>query len=217
MGEETDARVACDNDLLYKAICYRISRVLWPDPAVVGVLGSARYVIRGLLDTASLVARESALEEFDNVFASVVPLEPTDEEVRLAAELEVAAQRGGLQLDAGESQLVAIVVAREITAFETGDKRAIAALEGLLTAVAAVRSLAHRVRCLEQLILDRITDSAICTRIRQAVCSERDVDKALTMSFACFTPGDVDETVVSPGLRSYIQDLRRTAPQILAT
>ncbi len=56
-------------------------------------------------------------------------MEPTDREVAFATNLELTAQRAGLQLDVGESQLVAIVIERAIATFDTGDKRAIVSLE----------------------------------------------------------------------------------------
>jgi hypothetical protein len=117
-------KTALDNDLLIKGACF------WLLPEIVsaarstietcGVLGAAKYVcskalvVRGLQDACSF---------FNEVIQKFVQLEPTEAETSIAAEIELEAQRRGLELDAGESLLFAIVDLRDIAYLATGDKR----------------------------------------------------------------------------------------------
>jgi hypothetical protein len=57
----------------------------------------------------------------NQLIEELVQLEPTEAETSIAAEIEFEAQRYGLQLDAGESLLFAIVDLRGIACLATGD------------------------------------------------------------------------------------------------
>jgi hypothetical protein len=209
-----------DNDIVLKGACYR----LLPDvcgggtelaPSEIGILSSCRYVVtdrisrdEGLQDAAGALL---ALAEF---LESVTVLDPTEDEQRLAADLEFGAQGLGLPLDAGESQLCAVVVERSIPALLTGDKRAIVAVEELLETYGWLTSICGRVRCLEQLVYSLMSQIGLdATRV--SICSEPGADTALDICFSC-NDEDVGEASVRECLSSYIQYLRTQAPRVLA-
>jgi hypothetical protein len=210
---------ALDNDVLYKGVCYRLidelSSFVDASPSNVGILGAARYVVRGLIarghlrnDTAAALV---VLEDFV-VKASI--LEPTKAERDLAAAIELAAQRDGLPLDAGESQLCAIAIARTMQRILTGDKRAIAALDRLLETFSELGALAHKLCCLEQAVL-AISATVDVGTLRSRICSEPEIDKALAICFSCFSPTSATPDHIG-GLESYIRSLRGDAGRMLA-
>ena len=211
--------IAVDNDLILKAVCYGITSDFWPGLCAtieVGVLGAARYVVSKRLDRAPLLRnRSDAQTGLANLLACVAELEPTDREISLAADFEVAAQREGLSLDAGESQLAAMVIERAVPILETGDKRAIRSIEQLLDRVAALHPIQGRVRCLEQIVRRVLDDADAIDRVAVAVCGEPGVDKTMSICFACSSgrPSTLDQVV--EGLASYIASLRADAPRVL--
>lgn len=211
------AVIAVDNDIVLKASCYKASSLLWPDagPAdPIGLLGEARFVVSKRIPRMELNgSRDDVLAELALILGRASVLEPTEDEVALAAEIEARASQGSQQLDSGESQLAAIVVVRGLDLLQTGDKRGIRALEVVLDAVAAMSRLSGRVMCFEQLIREAVEQGSM-TELRQGVCRERAVDTAVAMCFACHSPDPSADDVVS-GLSSYIEDLRREAPRIL--
>jgi hypothetical protein len=216
---ETELAAVVDNDVLKKVLCYRLAALIWPEHdgrIPVGILGAARYVLADAIRRVTLNGdKDAALTALAAFVDSAVELEPSEREIELAASLEEAAQRASLELDTGESQLAAIAVERYIAELHTGDKRAIAALGQTLDDVSALGRLAGRVHCLEQLfvrLLDAADDEAT---IIARVCDEPNVDKSLSISFSCYSGGG-DSATAREGLASYIEAVRRTAPQILA-
>lgn len=210
---------AIDNDILYKGACYGlVVELIRGIPATledVGFLFVARFVVRAKLRKATLVrAAAAALELMEGVIARAQSLEPSIDEVRVAAELEHAAARANLDLDVGESQLCAIVLARGLPKLVTGDKRAIAALEVLLGAANKAGQLAGRVLCLEQLVRS-LLNAGKGPQVRDAVCGEPSVDRALTACFSCTSP-EVGPERWAEGLTSYINSLRSSAPSVMA-
>jgi hypothetical protein len=142
-------------------------------------------------------------------------LEPTDDEVRLAAKLERAALEKSLPLDSGESQLAAMVAERGITALTTGDKRAIKSFNQLLVAESWLNAICGRVRCLEQLVLESARKYNAFMVLTNAVCADREADATLSICFGCFS--DRSEAAdAEQGLLSYIADVRNDAPDILS-
>ncbi|MDQ3729412.1 MAG: hypothetical protein M3355_07455 [Actinomycetota bacterium] len=218
IGPEVD--VAVDNDVVLKAACYGLAVRFWPhrdgEPSV-GVLGAAPFVLAKAVGRGDRVHDEkAAMDALGDFFARAAVLEPTDDEVTAAAELEHSAQRAGLALDSGESQLAAMVAGRSISMLETGDKRAVRALQGLIgNPVCSV--LGGRVRCLEQLFL-RLLDIAgdEYPALVSAVCSEPDVDKAASICFGCHSGGEANGGAVQVALGSYVASLRAEAPDVLA-
>jgi len=209
--------VAIDNDLILKATCYGLARDFWRDgDRSLGILGAAKYVVGRRLDGISLARdRSSARAELASLMQRAAELEPTEPELAFAAEIEVAAQEAGLGLDAGESQLASVVIERGIRLLETGDKRAIGAMERLIDTIGRLAALGGKVGCLEQIVRGLIEEEAAHDRIAAAVCSEPQVDLTLTICFACNSPAAGERAMAAAGLDSYIQALRREAPRIL--
>lgn len=212
-------KAAVDNDVLHKGACLGLlSQLIAAIPAniaEVGILGAARFVVRSKLGKAKLVrGSQSAIQALEEVVKHAVVLEPTSEEEKLAAELEYAAQLANLNLDEGESLLCAIVILRVYPWLVTGDKRAVGALERVLRALSKIEEFAGKVLCLEQLFL-RLLNSGQASDIREAVCAEPGVDRALAICFSCSSPSVALESWID-GLRSYIASLRTTAPTILS-
>lgn len=142
-----------------------------------------------------------------------VELEPTDEELRMAALIEEQAATAGLELDTGESQLCAIAIARNQPALLTGDKRAIAAAEALLDTVAELATLTERIACLEQAMALAVERLGALT-VRKLVLSELSMDTAINICFQV-TSLTVEATFEPDGLTSYINSVRASAPTLL--
>jgi hypothetical protein len=209
-----------DNDILLKTACYGLlNELLFQDssPAeLLGVLGAARFVVTKKIRKRTLRKdKEAVIKTLETFLVRVSTVEPTADEQIMAADFELAAQRLGVALDAGESQLCAVFVARALHDFYTGDKRAIHAMEVLLEADLRLRSLIGKVRCLEQLVRRSVSKDNVSS-FRAAVCSEPEIDTALTICFSCACANATLEGVIY-GLDSYINDLRRHAQQVLAS
>lgn len=205
-----------DNDILLKGSEYGL---LSPFAAVipgkngpVGVLGAARYVVQNRLSRRS--SGDSAIQNFLRFLDDNIELEPTPEEQNIASAIESCAQRAGVDLDAGESQLCAILISREVPFFVTGDKRAICAIEVLLDTYALLVAAAGRVLCLEQLVCT-LLEIVQVDRARQAICSKPDSDKSLSICFCCASSATISKENIQAGITSYIADLRRKAPRVL--
>jgi len=209
---EANVDEAIDNDVLLKAVRYCLTALLWPTERSLGVLGAARFVV-GKRVASLAPGRPEPAAELELFLERAIVLEPTDEEVALAADLERQAQELALPLDNGESQLAAIVVTRVIALLTTGDKRAIVSLQALLQHVPWLQPIHRRCRSLEQLLLGALEDEVFAV-LTAAVCADRDADKALSMCFSCFG-GTATSALVEAGLTSYIADLRKAAPDVL--
>ena len=208
---------AVDNDVVLKAIRYGETRRFWAVETNAGVLGSARFVVSGRVKRLRLAdTRPEITEELEQFFNRADALEPSDAELVRAAELEREAQRRALPVDAGESQLAAIVVARAIGLLTTGDKRAIRALQELLESVEWLKTLCGRVRCLEQLVLELVQMGDEFEELGQSICSDQDADRTLSTCFSCYSGGGADASAVMHALSSYINGLRRNAQDVMA-
>jgi hypothetical protein len=207
-----------DNDILLKGACYGLLEHLLTgicaSPDHVGTLGAARFVVSKRIERRppkkGADAAIAALQGFLNRSSRV---EPSPAEQDMASQFEFAALRLSLTLDAGESQLCAILVLRVIPFFLTGDKRAITVLEQLLDSDNRLLALCGKVRCLEQLVLDMLTMSADDS-LRRSICAEPDVDQTLTICFSCHSAEASGSH--SEGLKSYIADLRNQAARVLS-
>jgi len=208
-----------DNDILYKAAAYCLLEELLGQyrsgTDKLGVLGAARFVVikRLTRKPPRTTAIADVLQQFQTFLESCAVVEPTEEELAVAADFELAAQRAAVALDTGESQLCAILIARFLRLLLTGDKRAIVAISRLISISDRLSYVVGRVCCFEQIFLRCLTAGTL-VRLRSAVCSEQDVDKALTICFSCSSPTS-SLTTVEEGLASYINDLRNKAPGIL--
>lgn len=203
-----------DNDILIKGACYRvldgIAALFGAED--VGVLGQARFVV------ASRLVRDHRIRDSDGAASHwewfldhVEELEPSEDEVTLAAQIEEVAARAGLQFDGGESLLTAVCILRRSTRLITGDKRAIESAEAMLPDVPALGHLEQRVLSLEQLLL-LLSEELVQEQLRSKVCAEPSIDRAATACFACSSSGPFHPD----GLKSYIADLRERASTILA-
>lgn len=207
-----------DNDILLKGACYGILTELVSgalQATAVGILGSARFVVTKRIERCELQGdHDRALKVFLNFLSKATALEPADDEQKMAADLELAAQKLGVSLDSGESQLCAIHSIRLLPLLMTGDKRAIVAIERLLDSETRLGHIAGKVICLEQLFAILLTEES-CYRLKQLVCAEPAVDKAISNCFNCHSDS-VLEGSCREGLRSYIAALRTSAPRVLS-
>jgi hypothetical protein len=212
-------KAVVDNDILFKGACYGILSDLLAahndGVGAIGILGAARFVIPKKIKRAKLLGSiESAEKNLMTFLAQCKILEPTIDEQMLAAEFELAGQKLGVNLDIGESQLCAIVARRIIPLLLTGDKRAIIAIEELLSNGADLDSLCGRIKCLEQIWLSALEQTDF-EKMRVAVCAEPEIDKTATICFACSSQQVSADDVVE-GLHSYIKYLRLKAIRVLA-
>lgn len=206
-----------DNDVLHKTAAYQLLLALLGSKpygaSSYAVLGTAPHVVPKKMKKklqGDILA--NALLQFQETLKLVTILEPTTEEIKLAAQLERMAQENNLQLDSGESQLCAVLHLRGDAMIFTGDKRAITAMASAAS-LAGCGGVAGYVVCLEQLFLwliAKLGHAAICA----AVCAGKDVDKAITMCFGCYS-GGASQDSVNEGLSSYINSIEQGAPGIL--
>ncbi|MGB3740189.1 MAG: hypothetical protein WA948_12660 [Pontixanthobacter sp.] len=203
--------VLVDSDVILKLFAYReanfITSTMPGAPAA--MLSIARFVIRKRSgDYISEAENPEPLAALEALFAALVQIEPTSDEIELAAELEETAIRKGFDLDVGEAQLLAILIRREAVFLLTGDKRAVIAINQCMPEPAR-----HRIVCLEQIMatIVRTTDH---NDLRRRICAKPNVDRAMTACFSCSTP-DVQPDDILAGLRSYCGDLRQKSGDCL--
>ena len=205
--------VVVDNDVVLKVACYSLhdefltaTTISESPPALLGV---GKYVVEGRIKRSrTLSNRDRAGASFDAILARAFMLEPDDEELALAADFETSAREKGLELDTGESQLLAIAINRRCCLMITGDKRAIRAI-----AVVCPEAVEKRIACLEQLIGQMVHLSGLPV-VQAKVCSEPLADRAISICFGC-SSGGTDAGNVLAGLHSYIRDLQNDAVGVL--
>ena len=205
-----------DNDILLKGSCVGLlGPLIGRSPGETGVLGAARYVLPPKIRRFRTGdPGDAALGELMRYIESAIELEPTGPEAILAADLELMAQTAFLEFDAGESQLCAILITRMVPALLTGDKRAISALERLVDLEPRTAGAAGKIYCLEQLVTLLLGRLEVDT-VREAVCREPIVDRALAICFSCSSSAARQEAVLL-GLASYIESVRADAGRVLA-
>lgn len=212
-------RAVADNDILLKGACYGLLSTLVATVSgdgPVGILGASKFVVPKKITRSRLrVDPAVAQAHFVAFLAENEVVEPSPDEQQMAAFFEAAAQQLALNLDTGESQLVAVLVSRCLPWLLTGDKRAIASVEQLLDTDARLTGVTGKVKCLEQLVINALNTGDV-DQIRRAICDEPYVDKTLSICFSCSSP-HADSAGVLEGLASYIADLRTKAFRVLAT
>jgi len=207
-------RSLIDNDVIIKLIAYGLGRDMIKVTNKNGIppamLGVGRFVVRDRLARGGrIVDSEAALGDFDKILSELLLIEPSEKEIEMAAEFEQKATLENLELDGGESQLLAILIAREAEVMITGDKRAIRAIAGV-----ASNSAKDRVACLEQTIASIIEHIGI-KLARERICKEPNVDKAITICFACRSEEIPSVESVRSGLCSYIEHVRKDSSGVM--
>jgi hypothetical protein len=200
-----------DSDVLLKACRYDLvdqllnaTRLSERRPAIVA---AARYPLRRRAERQDRT-RPGVAARMSVILASLEWIEPDSAELVVAAELEEAAMRAALALDAGESLLFAIVFANAAMLGLTGDKRAIAAL-----AKVRPHDNHRRFACFEQLLATMLIAGGQA-EILPRICAEPDVDRSACLCFACHS-APPDTAAILTALSSYIEALRADAPFIL--
>ena len=196
-----------DNDVILKLCCYGRHGDLAGALGGAGaaMLGVGRYALRDRVRRTSRIrGRGRIAAALEEAFASLELAQPDEHEIALAAEMEEEATRRSLELDAGESQLLAMLLHRAAPLLLTGDKRAVIAMHGL-----GVGDADGRIACLEQLMSTLLTMLGAAL-LRTAVCAESEADRAVTACFACAAAGVADADVRA-GLSSYVGHLRRAS------
>jgi hypothetical protein len=212
-------KAAIDNDILFKGACYGLLSELIATACsateAVGTLGSARFVVAKKIEKNKLLRnRQAALAVLFDFLNQSKTLEPTINKQNMAADFELTAQRLGVNLDSGESQLCAMLVFRVLPLLLTGDKRAMTAMEKLIDADTRLTVLCGKVRCLEQLVYDALAKGDHVA-FRTAVCAEPEVDKALAICFGCRSQSAELASTIE-GLQSYVKALRAEATRVLS-
>ena len=212
-------RVGVDNDIVLKVACYGLEEeLLFSNPRMpndIAVLGSARFVVRRAIHKMTLSGSMTAsIERANSLIQHFASIDPTEDEHASAAKYEIDAQRVGANLDAGEGLLCAVAVRRSVRFVITGDKRAINAIDKVSRAHRELIALRGRIMSLEQLALTSL-QAGFQERLRNAICSEREIDKTLTTCFRCRTQVS-DEQSFAECLRSYISTIRLKASRMLA-
>jgi hypothetical protein len=205
--------VLLDNDVVLKVCCFEIGAELISCASMGGmppaILKVAQYVVRGRIKRSTLTDREAAERTLREMLDLMGTTEPDEEELQMAAAFESAAQARNLDLDSGESQLLAILTHRDFKLMLTGDKRAIRAIEEI--AGEALKS--PRIACFEQ-VMASILQQTDPQELRAKICRERVVDRAIAICFACSSAA-VSIASIFDGLRSYTDDLRKVAQRVL--
>lgn len=204
--------VLVDNDVLIKCSAYRLGKAMFDivtiDDVAPAMLGVARFVVPKAIERAKRIRDiAGAAAAFVDLAGRMRVLEPTPDELTLAAELETTALTHGLELDTGESQLIAVIVTRGDGLVLTGDKRAIAAAAVLEVAASG------RIACLEQLFAEFVRVSS-AANVCPMVCSEPEADRALSICFRC-TRQDCTDEHAQEGLSSYIRATRHSSGNLL--
>ena len=206
-------KVLLDNDIALKMASYSLVQELLNTTTVNAIppsmLGVAKFVINRKIERGDNISDiEAAKAAFEQLVSAVHWLEPDDDEAMFAAQIEAEASRDGLELDVGESLLVAIMIRRSCLLLITGDKRAISAL-----GKSAIDMPEKRLCCLEQLVSHIVILFGLDV-IRSKICAEPKVDKAITACFGCSqTLAEVDDVI--GGLDSYTRAIGGLAPAML--
>jgi hypothetical protein len=197
-----------DNDVIIKVCAYQFGAQFTSLATSGGVppamLGVGRFVVHRQLERGDRFAnREQASARFAELRGVVQLVEPTSDELELAAEFEAKAIATNVELDVGESQLLAILLSRAGGALITGDKRAIAAIAKI-----DVGDVAGRVACFEQLIrtIAMMMDPDL---IQAAICAEPNADKTMAICCSCASGRTLTKDALLDALKSYIGALRK--------
>lgn len=213
-----NAIVLFDNDVIHKTCSYDIHvdvlTSLRELNRIATILESAIHVLRGWSRRRLSEPERSVMNErFAEFVDQSNVLEPTQEETQLAARIEDISIQNSLNLDTGESLLIAVFLKRNVEFIATGDKRAVVSLSSLTSHWGSITNKRFYVACLEQIVKYILTTSNL-NKVRSSVCSNLDADRAITICFSCYSDEVSLEGVVG-NLDVYINDLRSNAPETL--
>ncbi|WP_175656961.1 hypothetical protein [Burkholderia ambifaria] len=211
------SKALIDTDVLLKTASYKLLKQLLVSAPLgskeFGMIAAAQFVVSGKFKKK---LKEPQLAEakahFQEAIASIAAIEPSSEELALAARLESAALGMGVDLDLGESQICALMVSRGVDLMMTGDKRAIKAIAALKEHEAC--AYAHgKVACLEQLVLWMIAGAGL-EAVQTSICALPAVDTSLNIALGCYSQSANLESC-QEGLMSYINYIRTDVPRVL--
>ena len=202
------ANALVDNDLIEKMARWQCLDHLPPslsvDHKAVLVLGALRYVVGARLSRTHGEPVCRPLMEFLDL---VSVLEPTENEISLAASIEEISLAEGLDIDVGESQLFAVALMRAETMVATGDKRAVCSCAGIEPNFPEIAGLRGRIISTEQ-VLARLLGLLDHGAVRARVCADKSADKTAEICFSC-SREDVPVADVLSALESYQKDLAK--------
>jgi len=202
------ANALVDNDLIEKMARWQCLDHLPPSLSVeheaVLVLGVLRYVVGARLRRTHGEPVCRPLMEFLDL---VSVLEPSEDEVSLAASIEEISLAEGLDIDVGESQLFAVALMRAETMVATGDKRAVCSCAGIEPDFPEIAGLRGRIISTEQ-VLARLLGLLDHGALRARVCADKSADKTAEICFCCSSE-DVPVADVLSALESYQKDLAK--------
>lgn len=205
-----------DNDIVLKIAAFQLGDVvlsmLTVDDERPAVLGVGRFVVRRKAERAGRFQNLAAVAaSVDALLGQLGVVEPSEDEIELAAEFETAALREGVEFDTGEAQLLAMLLHRSSPAMVTGDKRAVIAMFKLADAHAP-----GVVMCFEQLLTEVVVRHPL-EPLRISICREPNADRATSMCFACATieATELGREDVTLALQSYVSDLRKRSGDVL--
>jgi hypothetical protein len=205
-----------DVDVLYKAILFDLSDELIRERdelTRIGILGATRFVLLSKVEKLPPNVSVAIKQRLITRLPDYTIMEPSEDEISLAADLEMAAILAKVSLDVGESQLCSILIRRGCALLMTGDKRAICAMEILLASRSDLSGLEGKVMCLEQCV-ECALDRHQFETLRDAICAAPMADTSLRICFSCSSAAK-NEATVRQCLSSYIGDLRHRAQHIL--
>ena len=188
--------VLFDNDVILKIAVYELAnqvQQLWPNGTYsITVLFSARFVLALTIRRNSKSSnKERIAQSLQYLLSHFEEVEPTEQELQLAAAIEEEAMQRSLPLDSGESILASVLCHRDAESLITGDKRAISAIERLVSNFPKTR---NAIACFEQLMLTIIGFSDL-ESLRKAVCTEACADRSMAICFCCHSEAVSSKTI----------------------
>ncbi|CAM3345916.1 hypothetical protein [Asticcacaulis taihuensis] len=208
------SEILLDNDIIIKSSQFSITDELvkslnnYGSPHILSV--SAFVILKQVTAKKKLSNPGQISKNCTTLLGHLNRIEPTEKEISLAADLEDQARTMLLELDVGESQLLAILMNRGSRLMVTGDKRAIIGIEQFIKGKFEFK---HKIACFEQLLLEIIGMHDFDT-LRAKICTEAVADKAISICFSCLSGESQKDSALS-GLSSYINSVRNTSPESL--
>ena len=198
--------ILIDNDVLLKVTGFEISgcieRLLHRPHVSLGILSSAKFVVRSRLERKS-DSDPNLYQAWDDLYAISLEISPDNTEIQLAAEIEEVAMLENVDLDVGESLLLAVLFNRDARVVITGDKRAIVAVRRIFHEIELKRNC---IASFEQLVM-RILLIESFQSLRTRICRRQRVDRTMSICFSCSST-HTTQSATQNALRSYISDIR---------